>query len=98
MLSNDVQEIIRPAKQIVGYSIRASLNQILENQIDNKLRSKLASRAEDAKMIGGIVDRKQHLGTDSWGSNDTNVREIMEPAELAVEREYPNFERFPFAS
>ncbi len=46
-------------------------------------------------MIGGIVDRKQHLGTDSWGSNDTNVREIMEPAELAVEREYPNFERFP---
>ena len=56
MLSNDVREIIRPAKQIAGYSVRANLNQILENQIDNKLRSKLPSHGEDAKMIATIGD------------------------------------------
>lgn len=48
------------------------------------------------KRVQPIVDKKQRLGTDSWGSNDTNVRDIMEPVERAMEREYPNFEPFPF--
>ena len=51
MLSSDVQEIVRPAKRIVGFSIKASLNQILENQLGNKLREELASRR------GEIADR-----------------------------------------
>jgi predicted transcriptional regulator YdeE len=56
MLSSDVQEIDQPAKHLVGFSIRASLNEIIGKKLGNKLRSELASReAEIANKVGSGV-------------------------------------------
>jgi predicted transcriptional regulator YdeE len=44
MLSSDVQEMERPATLLVGLSIRASLNEIVEKKLGDKLRQELAAR------------------------------------------------------
>lgn len=58
MLSDDVQEIERGEKHLVGFSIRASLNQIIEQQLGNKLREQLAFRASE---IAETVDDGMYL-------------------------------------
>lgn len=58
MLSNDVQEIERPEKRLVGFSIRASLNEIIQKQLGNKLREDLATRDSE---IAGQVDPGVYL-------------------------------------
>ena len=47
MLSSDVREIEQPEKHLVGFSIRGSLNEIIEKKLGNMLRDKLVARASE---------------------------------------------------
>jgi aryl-phospho-beta-D-glucosidase BglC (GH1 family) len=48
------------------------------------------------KRVRPIVEKKQRLGTDAWGTSDAGVRDIIGPIERLFEREFPNYQPFPF--
>ena len=58
MLSSDVREVERPATHLVGLRVRATLNQILESNLGNKLRMELAARGSE---ISDPVDEGVYL-------------------------------------
>lgn len=47
MLSSDVQEIEAPKRLLVGLSIRASLNEIIEKKLGDSLRDELVARTTE---------------------------------------------------
>lgn len=46
--------------------------------------------------IAGILEKKNRLGTDSWGGSDRNVRHVLEPLEKLVASEFPDFNPYPW--
>ena len=48
------------------------------------------------ERFGAIVDKKRRLGVDNWGTTDAGIRDILEPIEALFEREYADFDPFPF--
>lgn len=48
------------------------------------------------QQIAPVLEKKARLGVDSWGSVDTGVRHIMDPVEATFEREFPDFEPYPW--
>lgn len=48
------------------------------------------------RHIAPIIEKKRRLGVDSWGSVDDDIREVMEPIENRIEREFPAYSPFPF--
>ena len=48
--------------------------------------------------VGPIVEKKKRLGADSWGTTDAGVRQIIGPLEELFEKEFPNYQPFPFGA
>lgn len=48
--------------------------------------------------IQSVLGKKARLGTDSWGTVDSGIRDIMGPIEETFAREYPDFDPFPFGA
>lgn len=48
------------------------------------------------QRVRPIIEKKARLGTDAWGGTDWGVREVMEPIERLFDREFPDFDPFPF--
>ncbi len=48
------------------------------------------------RQISPVLEKKARLGVDSWGSVDTGVRHIMDPVEATFEREFPDFDPYPW--
>jgi endoglucanase len=48
------------------------------------------------ERVGPIVDKKNRLGADSWGTTDAGVRHIIGPIEELFQKEFPNYWPFPF--
>lgn len=48
------------------------------------------------QRIRPVTEKKARLSTDSWGSTDDAIAEIMGPVQKVFEREYPDFNPFPF--
>ncbi|MCX2750069.1 glycoside hydrolase family 5 protein [Arthrobacter sp. MI7-26] len=48
------------------------------------------------KQIASVLEKKKRLGVDSWGSTDAGVRDILGPIEALVEREFPDFQPYPW--
>jgi hypothetical protein len=36
------------------------------------------------------------LGVDSWGGSDAGVRDILDPVDAVFDREFPDFQPFPW--
>ena len=50
------------------------------------------------RRIAPILEKKARLGVDSWGSTDEGVRHILEPIEQLFEKEFPEFEPYPWGA
>jgi endoglucanase len=50
------------------------------------------------QRVRDVVAKKARLGADQWGSLDDGVREVMEPIEQLLKREFPDYEPFPFGA
>jgi len=48
--------------------------------------------------IEAVVAKKARLGVDSWGSTDAGVRDILEPIERLFEKEFPDFQPYPWGA
>jgi hypothetical protein len=48
------------------------------------------------QRIRPIVEKKRRLGVDNWGATDAGIRDILDPIEALFEREYADFDPFPF--
>lgn len=46
--------------------------------------------------IAGILEAKRRLGVDSWGGSDAGVRDILDPIDVVFDREFPDFEPYPW--
>ena len=44
------------------------------------------------------MEKKARLGVDSWGSTDAGIREVMRPIEDLFEREFPDFQPYPWGA
>ncbi len=50
------------------------------------------------ERIRPILEKKARLGVDAWGGTDAEIRDVMEPLERLFEREYPDYDPFPFGT
>jgi endoglucanase len=50
------------------------------------------------ERIRPIIEKKARLGVDAWGGTDAEIRDVMEPLERLLEREYPGYDPFPFGT
>jgi endoglucanase len=48
------------------------------------------------QRFGDFVAKKNRLGADQWGSTGVGVREVTEPIQDLVAREFPSFEPYPW--
>jgi endoglucanase len=48
------------------------------------------------ERIEPVLAKKKRLGSDSWGGDDSQVRHVLDPIEQLVDKEFPDFEPFPW--
>jgi len=48
------------------------------------------------RRFGDLVAKKQRLGVDSWGTDGTEPREIAQPVQDFMAREFPDFDPYPW--
>jgi len=46
--------------------------------------------------FGEFVAKKNRLGADFWGSDGEGVREVTRPVQALIEREFPDFDPYPW--
>ena len=47
------------------------------------------------KRVSSFLARKDSLGADAWGSNDRNIRQVIEPIEDLFQEEFPTYNPYP---
>jgi len=47
------------------------------------------------RLTKPMREKKQRLGADSWGGVETGIREVMEPVDAMLDREFPNYDPYP---
>jgi endoglucanase len=47
------------------------------------------------RRIKPVLEKKQRLGADAWGSLDTGVHDVMDPIYALLAREFPDFDPYP---
>nr|WP_232523536.1 cellulase family glycosylhydrolase [Nocardioides sp. MAH-18] len=50
------------------------------------------------KRIAPVLEKKARLGVDAWGSTDAGVRDVLDPIEQLVAREFPDFAPYPWGA
>lgn len=48
------------------------------------------------RRIAPALAKKERLGADSWGGSDREVRHILDPIEQLFDREFPDYEPYPW--
>jgi endoglucanase len=57
--------------------------------------------AADSPYVSLLIDflaKKKRLGADSWGGTDEQIREVVEPLEALLAREFPDFNPYPWGA
>jgi endoglucanase len=47
------------------------------------------------KLVSAFLSRKDSLGADAWGSTDKNIRQVIEPLEELLKKEFPGYNPYP---
>ena len=47
------------------------------------------------RRIKPMLEKKQRLGADAWGGVETGIREVMEPIDALLAREFPDYDPYP---
>jgi aryl-phospho-beta-D-glucosidase BglC (GH1 family) len=50
------------------------------------------------RRFGALIEKKARLGIDSWGSNDREIPEVVEPIHDLVAREFPAWSPYPWGA
>lgn len=50
------------------------------------------------RRIAPALEKKNRLGTDSWGGNDAGTRDVLDPIEALFAREFPDFDPYPWGA
>lgn len=50
------------------------------------------------QRIAPALEKKNRLGTDSWGGNDAHTRDVLDPIEALFAREFPDFDPYPWGA
>jgi hypothetical protein len=50
------------------------------------------------QRIKPMLEKKQRLGADAWGSLETGIREVMDPIDRMLAREFPDYDPYPNGS
>ena len=48
------------------------------------------------KLVGDFLKKKNYLGADEWGATDENIRQVLSPIEELFEKEFPEYDPYPF--
>jgi endoglucanase len=48
------------------------------------------------QLLQPVLEKKKRLGVDTWGTEDKDIRHIMQPLEETFAKEFPNYNPFPF--
>ncbi|GAA1305490.1 glycoside hydrolase family 5 protein [Saccharothrix xinjiangensis] len=48
------------------------------------------------ERIAPVLAKKARLGADAWGGDDSGVRSLLDPVEELFEREFPDYDPFPW--
>ncbi len=48
------------------------------------------------ERIRPVLEQKARLGVDAWGGRDTEIRHVVAPIEQTFQREFPDYNPFPF--
>lgn len=48
------------------------------------------------RRIAPVLAKKARLGVDAWGGDDRGVRHVLDPVEELFEREFPDYDPFPW--
>src|SRR4051812_44733873 len=48
------------------------------------------------RRFGDFIERKARMGIDSWGSNDRELPEVMEPIHALIAAEFPDWAPYPW--
>lgn len=58
--------------------------------------SQVSPESPYLRHIGPVLEAKARLGVDSWAGRDTGVRDILDPIEALFDREFPDYEPWPW--
>jgi endoglucanase len=47
------------------------------------------------KLISSFLKKKDSMGSDSWGSTDKDIRQVIAPLEELFKKEFPDFNPYP---
>ncbi len=47
------------------------------------------------QRIKPVLEKKQRLGADSWGGVETGIRDVLDPIDALLTREFPDFDPYP---
>jgi endoglucanase len=47
------------------------------------------------QRIKPMLEKKQRLGADAWGSLETGIRDVMDPIDRMLAREFPSYDPYP---
>jgi endoglucanase len=47
-------------------------------------------------LLTDFLAKKKRLGADSWGGTDEQIRDVVEPLEALLAREFPDFDPYPW--
>jgi endoglucanase len=47
------------------------------------------------RLIQPMLEKKQRLGADAWGSLETGIRDVMDPIDRMLDREFPTYDPYP---
>jgi endoglucanase len=47
------------------------------------------------QRIAPMLEKKQRLGADAWGSLETGIHDVMEPIDALLAREFPDYDPYP---
>ncbi len=47
------------------------------------------------RLIKPLLEKKQRLGADSWGGVEAGIREVLEPIDAMLAREFPDYDPYP---
>jgi endoglucanase len=50
------------------------------------------------QRVASFVDKKKRLGADAWSGSDAGIRDVIAPVEALFEREFPNYQPFPWGA
>ncbi len=50
------------------------------------------------KLVTPFLRRKDSLGADAWGSTDKNIRNVLQPLEDFITKEFPTYDPYPHGS